>query len=183
MRCRLVMWSGVLGVVAVAATSVRASDPVGVYTMVERVVFEPNDTAPTSVQIWGAFSVAIPRNQDMTQSKPPGSFGDAAVGDVYAAVQKGYLYYSCPAGKDAQCRNEWNDLKSIAGTHKVVGIGTRWNQHVRVRPATEKPQAPDTYAINVGVVPIGQYGNRPGEQNRTQYPDLIAALEAAIKGK
>jgi hypothetical protein len=170
-------------VLAVAVVPLRASDPVGLYCMIDKVVLEPSDGAPARIQIWGAFSVAIPRAADFSQPKPPGSFGDARVGDVYAAVEKGYLYYTCPPDKEAQCRNEWADLKSIAGTHKVVGIGSRWSQHVRVRPASQKLEAPDAYALNVGVVPIGQFGSRPGTTNQTQYPDLIAALEAAIKGK
>lgn len=180
---RASMFSMLVLALAAAVAPLRASDPVGVYCMIDKVVLEPNDNAPTAVQIWGAFSVAIPRAQDMSQPKPAGSFGDARVGDVYGAVEKGYLYYTCPAGKDTQCRSEWADLKSIAGTHKVVGIGTRWNQHLRVRSASQKPDAPDPYALNIGVVPIGQFGNRPGVTNQTQYPDLVAALEVALKGK
>ncbi len=41
--------------------------------------------------------------------------------------------------------------------------------------------------MNVGVVPIGAYrspnSGAPDLVNRTQYPDLVAALEAALKTK
>jgi hypothetical protein len=56
-----------------------------------------------------------------------------------------------------------------------------------VRKAGEKAGSPDAYSINVGVVPIGAYrpanSSGPDLANRTQYPDLVAALEAALKTK
>jgi hypothetical protein len=35
-----------------------ASGPIGVYALIDKVVFEPNDTAPDRVQIWGVFVLA-----------------------------------------------------------------------------------------------------------------------------
>ena len=46
-----------LGLIA-ATLSAQASDPVGIYALVDKVVYEPNDKAPERVQIWGAFSLA-----------------------------------------------------------------------------------------------------------------------------
>ena len=40
-----------------AAGDLIASGPVGIYAMVDKVVFEPNDTAPERIQIWGAFAL------------------------------------------------------------------------------------------------------------------------------
>jgi hypothetical protein len=170
-------------VVAIAViVPLRASDPVGAYTIVDKVVLEPNSTEPTSAQIFGVFSFAVPRNKDFTQPWPPGSFGAQNTGDVYAAVQKCYVYYTCPKGKETACAAEWMDLKSVAGKGEVVGFGTRWAMTGRVRPATEVPTAPDLYPLNVGVVRIqvksGSYG-----ATGTRYPDLIAALETAAKSK
>jgi len=167
---------------ALAAMPLRASDPVGVYCLIDKVVLEPNDAKPTAIQIWGTFSFAVQRSRDGVQAKPAGSFGDATAGDVYGPVQKGYLYYTCPTGKETECQNEWADLKSVAGKQQVVGFGTRWGATGSVRKAADRPASPDVYALNVGVVKMGSYGTT-GMRNRTQYPDLVAALEAAARGK
>ena len=143
---------------------VKASDPVGVYAMVERVVLEPNDSAPKSVQIWGAFtpSVEPPR----PTYKPEQAYGD---------VQRGYMYFTCAAGKASTCTAEWNDLKSVAGKSEVVGFGARWAAaKPRVRPASEAVSSPDLYETNIGIVKIGKYG---------EYPSLVTALKAAIGRK
>jgi hypothetical protein len=154
--------AAVIGALLMVA-GVKASDPIGVYAMVERVVFEPGESAPKSAQIWGAFtpSVEPPR----PTYKPEQAYGD---------VQRGYVYVTCPAGKASMCAAEWTDLKSVAGTSEVVGFGTRWGSKIRVRPASEAPASPDIYTSNVGVVKIGKYG---------EYPSLVAALKAAIGRK
>lgn len=155
--------------IAVAAAllmvaTVKASDPVGVYAMVERVVFEPSESAPKNVQIWGVFtsSVEPPR----PTYKPEQAYGD---------VQKGYMYFTCAADKASMCAAEWSDLKSVAGKSEIVGFSTRWaRSKARVRTASETPSAPDMYEMNVGVVKVGKYGD---------YPTLVAALKAAIGRK
>jgi hypothetical protein len=160
----------------------RASDPVGAYAIIEKIVLEPNATEPTSAQIFGVFSFAVRRTSDGTQPWPAGSFGTANTGDVYGAVQKGYLHYSCPKGKETTCRNEWSDLKSVAGTPEVIGFGSRWAMTGRIHPITEQSTTPDVYPINVGVVRMqvksGSYGPKAAS-----YPDMIAALQAAARAK
>lgn len=157
----------VIGMAAAAAlcmvVGVKASDPVGVYAMVERVVFEPSEAAPKSAQIWGAFtpSVEPPR----PTYKPEQAYGD---------VQRGYVYVTCPADKTSMCAAEWSDIKSVAGKGEVVGFGTRWGAKIRVRPASEAPASPDPYVSNFGVVKLGKYGD---------YPSLVSALKAAIGRK
>lgn len=158
----------VVGLAAVAAllmvASVKASDPVGVYAMVERVVFAPSEAAPKSVQVWGVFTPSI--EPPRPTYKPEQAYGD---------VQKGYMYFTCAADKMATCLAEWSDLKSMAGKTEVVGFSTRWaRSKARVRLANETPSAPDMYESNVGVVKIGRYGD---------YPTLVAALKTAIGRK
>ena len=170
-------------VVGVAAVALRASDPVGAYTIVDKVVRQPNNTEPTSVQIFGVFSFAIRRDASGQQPHPSGSFaGTADPGDVYGPVQRGYLFYTCPAGKEQTCQAEWNDLNSIAGTAQIVGFGTRWQMTGRVRPLTEKPASPDVYPLNIGIIKMGS-SSPNGFTSRSQYPDLVAALQAASRGK
>jgi hypothetical protein len=158
----------------VTAIPLRASDPAGVYALIDKVVFEPNEANPAAVQIWGVFSLAVPRSSDGTQSKPAGSFGAANTGDVYGAVQKGYLYLQCVKGKETTCRNEWADLKSLAGKREIAGFGSRWGSHMTVRKATDPPATPDEYVSNIGVVKLGSYASDPA---------MAAALETASRSK
>src|SRR5262245_13565994 len=100
----LTLASGVLALTAV----LQASDMVGIYGVVEKVVVEPNDKAPERIQIWGAFAIAEGR------------------GSTYGPAQRGYLYYTCPSGQENVCRKEWSDLKSVAGKGTAVGLGMRY---------------------------------------------------------
>src|SRR5438067_4456827 len=151
MRPKYLGFTIAIAALFVAAMPLRASDPIGVYGVIDKVVFEPNEASATAVQVWGAFSLAVPRSPNGQQTKPAGSFGDDKSGDVYAAVQKGYLYFTCPKAKETLCRNEWNDLKATAGKKDVVGFGSRWVGHATVRSASEKPASPDEYVSQAGV--------------------------------
>src|SRR5882672_87828 len=106
-----------LGALLLAAGTlpVLASDPVGLYAFVDKVVLEPNNTAPERVQIWGGFALA------------------QGGGDKYAPAQRGYMYFKLKQDKETLCRNEWADLKSVAGTGKIVGIGVRYGNNGAVR--------------------------------------------------
>jgi hypothetical protein len=140
MRLRTLAALTVLGVFWAAIP--RASVPIGVYAMVEKVVLEPNDTQPQRIQIWGAFALA---------DRTPSGYGPA---------QRGYLYYSCPAGQETICRNEWNDIKSAAGKDALIGFGDRNRPRDRVRAVDERPASPSTYPIQMGVFKLGP-GNLP----------------------
>src|SRR5690348_11922278 len=105
MRRTLLLTAAALLALAGAA---RASDPVGIYGLVEKVVLEPDDTKPERAQVWGAFRLA------------------KGGGDTYTEPAYGYLYYSAADGKQDQCRREWADLKRVAGTGQVVAFGARY---------------------------------------------------------
>jgi hypothetical protein len=131
-------------VIAVAAAT--ASDLIGVYALVDKVVLEPNDSAPERIQIWGTFMLA-----------------DGKRGDGLLAPQRGYMYFTLPstpqatANQQSAAKAEWNDLKKVAGTGKPVGFGSRYSPSEsvgRVRKPGEKPQSPDFYTLNVGVVQV-----------------------------
>jgi hypothetical protein len=160
----------VVAAVLLTAWPLRASDPIGIYCVVEKVVLEPNDSQPTAAQIWGTFSLAVPRTPNGVPQRPAGSFGTEQNNDVYAAVQRGYLYYSCPAGKETACRNEWSDLKASAGKGEILGFGGRYSPLGTVRKADARPASPDVYPLNFGVVKFGRF---------SAHPDLAAALKAS----
>src|SRR5438034_6084567 len=64
-----------LALFGVGAGRALASDPVGIYALVDKVVFEPNETNPERIQIWGGFAIA------------------EGYGYTYKNAQRGYLYY------------------------------------------------------------------------------------------
>jgi len=149
-----------------------ASGPIGVYALIDKVVFEPNDTAPDRVQIWGAFVIA--ERQRATPVFP---------------AQRGYLYFTLPAEgvwregvpRSEVTRHEWNDLKAVAGTGQMVGFASTWvgsgngasTEPYRVRPASESPTAPNPYVLNAGVVKLSASGS---------YEEILNQLRAA-RGK
>ena len=140
--------------IAGAGSALVASDRIGIYGIVDKVVFEPSAENPERAQVWGAFAVATRKDRDN-----------------YEPVKKGYLYFT--AGEDrALARTEWNDLKSAAGTSRIVAFGSRFDQSVRVRDAKEDPQKPDKYNIGTGVQTI--------RADRDYAP--IKALSAATAG-
>lgn len=123
------------------------SDRTGIYARVDKVVLEPNATAPERIQIWGAFALASKEDRNS-----------------YDAPQRGYLYYSCQPGQEEICRKEWADLKAIAGTNQVIGFGGRSAARSRVRQAKEKAADPDQYPVNFGLVKVSEM--------RSNYPPI-----------
>ncbi|HKT80015.1 MAG TPA: hypothetical protein VJP86_07325 [Vicinamibacterales bacterium] len=173
----------------VMALPLQASGPLGIYGIVERVVFEPDDRTPERVQVWGAFSYVAGAN---------GTGLDAT------AARRGYLYFSLPPGattaEAALVKNEWSDLRSVAGTGQAVGFGT-WHYagafnsldparspdtrgsifargtqtsqpDLRVRPRTEPAARPTPYQTNAGIVKLSA---------QTGHAGIIARLQAALK--
>ena len=136
-RSRFLVLAGLA--LAVLVAPVKASDPMGVYCVVEKVVFEPAD-CPDRAQVWGACAVALPQ--------PGGQF---------KAPARGYFYYSIPAGKEDVVRAEWADLKAVSGKGEAVGFGSRFGGGAgRFRPTTEAAAKPDPYPLNIGVVKLGE---------------------------
>ncbi len=150
--------TGAVVIAGAPLASVRASDPIGVYAVIERVA-TTTIAGQDAAQVWGVFAVAI---------RPPA--GDYKPEEAYASPRKGYLLLQCAPNQERACKAEWNDLRSVAGTSDVVGFGARWNNVPRVRNAGEAPAAPDTYATNVGVIKIGRFG---------AYPTIVSALKAS----
>jgi len=132
-----------------AGTTTPYSDPIGVYALIDKVVFEPNPDAPQRIQIWGAFALASKDDRDS-----------------YNAPIRGYLYFTCKAGKEATCLKEWNDLNAAAGTGQVIGFGGRDMTHPRLRKSADQPSDPDEYPLNFGLV-------RMRDRN-TDYPPVRA---------
>ncbi len=105
-----------LVVLGMASAAARASDPIGIYALIDRVVLEPSDSEPQRIQIWGAFSVAMRQ-----------------FGDQYTVPVRGYLYYSLDGQKDAAARAEWADMQKVASTGQIIAFGSRYKQFGVIR--------------------------------------------------
>jgi len=128
----LLAWFGV------GAGRALASDPVGIYALVDKVVVEPNETDPERIQVWGAFAIA------------EGS------GYSYKNAERGYLYYKVNSEKPSACRNEWTDLKSVAGTGQIVAFGSRYGEKGKLRKKETRPENPDVYPVAMGLTKVKQ---------------------------
>jgi len=119
-----------------AAASARASDPIGIYAYVDKVVFEPSEQAPERVQVWGGFALAKGKADD------------------YEAARAGYLYLTLRKGEEDICRKEWADLKAVAGTGQIVAFGSRHEPKGSIRNADAKPEHPDAHPKGWGLTKV-----------------------------
>jgi hypothetical protein len=94
----------------------RASDPIGIYAVIDRVVLEPSDAQPERIQIWGAFSVAMKQ-----------------FGDEYSPPVRGYLYYQLPSEKAQAAKTEWSDMQKVAGTGQIIAFASRYQKFGTIR--------------------------------------------------
>jgi len=149
-----------MGVLVLTAMAVPtgASDPMGVYCIVDKVVLEPGD-CPDRAQVWGTCAVAN-RNDWYFQ-----------------APTRGYFYYAIQAGREDQTRAEWSDLKSVAGTGQAVGYGRRYTPAGRLRAAGEKPASPDVYPLHLGVMKVGTGRLAP------EVAEVVQQLKTAAGGR
>jgi hypothetical protein len=146
---RVIVVAGAIGVVTVGAASGQA----GVYGVIDRAVLEPASGEPNRIQVWGAFA--------LVEYMPKTGFTNYP----YQQPTRGYLYFSLPASSaDIQnARREWADLKSVAGTRQAVAFAywdrfVRNDKMIRIRSVDTKPDDPDVYYTNAGVVRLGANG-------------------------
>ena len=125
-----------LALVGIGAGRALASDPVGIYALVDKVVFEPNETNPERIQVWGAFAIA------------------EGYGFSYKNAERGYLYYKANSEKPTACRNEWTDLKTVAGTGQIVAFGSRYGEKGKLRKKETKAENPDVYPVAMGLTKV-----------------------------
>ena len=139
-----------------SGATVSASDPVGLYALIDKVQYEPSDSKPERILIWGTFAVA-----------------EGERGEKYQSPVKGYIYFTLPEKKQEVALKEWADLKSVAGKKEVVGFSTRWGEPAKVRKDGEPPKEPDVFRTGIGVVRMDKRGS--------DYPPVKALLGTASK--
>lgn len=174
-------------ILLLATATLLASGQVGIYAVVSKVVFEPNDKAPERIQIWGAFTLVD---------------GGTGSGGKTLTPQRGYLYFVLPSpAENANLREialkEWADFKAIAGTNQAVAFGrfgyigafadelisspagmvlmggnpTNFNgSHTKnpIRGETATPVSPDPYPVNMGLTRLSSTGDLSAIVNQLQ---------------
>jgi hypothetical protein len=183
---RIVKFALVAGLCVFGASVLRANGPVGVFALVDKVVFEPNEANAERIQVWGAFVFVE---------------GGVKAANQTSAARKGYMYFqlfdaALTAAQRQAVRNEWNDLKTVAGTGQAVGFGNYFylggfgeldpaartngilqnpsgTGSIRVRPASEPPSAPSAYTLNIGVVKLSTEGTQGAAVQKLK--DALAA--------
>ena len=145
-----------------ASSAARASDPTGIYAFVDRVVFEPSETAPERIQVWGGFALAKTENRN-----------------DYHDAERGFLYFKLRAGEEEICQKEWADLKSVAGTSQIVAFGSRNPANpITLRKTDAKVEKPDVYPKGWGMnkikprnyAPINQLIKLQGKKTDAKEP-------------
>lgn len=105
--CCSLLAAAVLGGTAVSQSAV---DRIGVYGLVDRVTFHPDEKGALWIQVFGAFALA-----------------GGETGSYYRSPRWGYVAFRLPeeAKNREVCRKQWDKLEAMAGTGKVVGLGSR----------------------------------------------------------
>jgi hypothetical protein len=132
--------------VLLGGVAARASGPLGVVAVIDKVVYEPDGDSPTRVQVWGTFVLA--------QGRGP---------LVYGKPEYGSMYYEAGPDMQEQCRSAWADLKKRAGTGVPVGWGDidGGQKFGRVRRPGEPTADPDPYPVGFGVQELRRDSNFP----------------------
>jgi hypothetical protein len=85
------------------------SKTIGIYAIVDKVVFEPDEKSPERIRIWGVFVVPVPMSSGH-----------------YKEPQRGYLYFRIAPGMEQAPKREWGELKAVAGTGQGIGFTQYW---------------------------------------------------------
>jgi hypothetical protein len=140
---RIVRFAGLMIVLTLTAQA-SAGGPPPVCMAVDKIVLEPNDVAPTRIQIWGTFIF-------LEDSKAK-----------YGNPVRGYFYYTAVPGKEDECRRHWTNLQHLVQDDHLVAFGLCGTPkvHGHLRNAMEKPEAPIVFPLcEIGFTPAEQYAD------------------------
>jgi len=143
--------------------SAQPSGPIAVYALVDKVAFEPNADHPERIRISGVFIL----------SSVPKGCGSPSLpcSTTYSEPRKGSLYFSLPSRGFPQALLEWQDVKSVAGTRRVIGFGSGWFPNdAKLLHEGERADSPPEWPVNnSGVVRVN--ADQPYAKALLEYKD------------
>jgi hypothetical protein len=156
----------VAGLMAVLTfdSQARAGGPPPTCMVVDKIVLEPNEKAPTAIQVWGTFIF----------------LGNQGV--KYGAPQRGYLYYTAVPGKEEQCQREWASLRKLAAQDQIIAFGMCGSPKMEghLRKADEKPESPIVFPLSDnGFVPGERYVDPAGLKQLLDAPAPLSPADGA----
>jgi hypothetical protein len=159
-------------VLTVSATPLLAKRAtIGIYAIVDKIAFEPNETSPERVRICGVFVVPVPMSSGQ-----------------YKAPQRGCLYFRMVPGMEQIAEHDWRDLKAFAGTGQGVGFAQYWvpnpadrsgNPHYSLEVHVHNDGdavSPDMYPL-----PHGRGIVRTGDGADPDFERIVAQLQRAAR--
>jgi hypothetical protein len=147
-------------ILSLVQISLAKNGNIGIYGIVDKVVFEPEESSPERIQVWGLFVVPVPISSGL-----------------YKVPQRGVLYFSVPADRKEIARKEWVELKRLAGSGQILGFTEYWvpnpsdpqgNPHTSLVVHVHKNEPlglPDSYPLGIGVLKIDD-GHKPEDYER-----------------
>jgi hypothetical protein len=140
----------------------QASDPVGIYGVIERVVLEPSEAKPERIQIWGWFELA-----NKTSRR-------------YDEPRRGCLYYSLADGQQDLCHKEWKDLEESAGSGKCIAFGQRYAELGKIRKLGDKVDSPLPYPVADGMFALRDDTDYEPVKSLTEIPLIISPSDGCL---
>ncbi len=160
-----------LGGLAGPPRAALASDPMGVYSLVGDVQYEPDKLNPERIRIHGVHALSY-----RPQEGPRRNWG------IYTDPAPGYLYFACPSGRLDVCQMQWQDLEKAAGGARCAAFGSRYDTdpepNGRLRARGEPPADPDPYPIGQGVTMVDRGTDDVCQKLRQAAADLGTPIAA-----
>src|SRR5689334_3769960 len=139
---RITCFAG-LAIMLAWTAEASAGGPPPVCMALDKIVLEPNDVAPTRIQIWGTFIF-------LEDSRT-----------TYGNPVRGYFYYTAVPGKEEECRRQWASLRNLTQNgDDIVAFGLCGTPRVHgdLRDPLAKPENPVVFPLcEIGFTPAEQY--------------------------
>jgi hypothetical protein len=164
---RRTAWLAGLAVLLFGATAARGSGALGVIAVIDKVVSEPSGEAPERIRVWGTFVFARE---------------EAGKATDYGLPAYGFLYYTSAAGKETECRREWEEMRKAAGTGSVIGwadssLGIPLG---KVRRPGAPAGEPDPYPLGFGLLKFARESTSAPVRSLRTIPAPISPVDEAV---
>jgi hypothetical protein len=146
MKSAILTGAAILLLLLVPHALIAKGSGVGIYGVIDQVMFDREGSAPTLIRISGVFMIPVPMSTT-----------------GYRSPQRGFLYFQVVPGAEEAARKEWMQLKAVAGTGQIVGFAFYWV------PNPSDPGGNPHRSLEVSLHPEGEAASP--EDYPLPYPD------------